>query len=193
MASGIGTVIADFGSGTTDVQVSVTGQTNIGSASETGAWINPTTTSNNGVDEHWLENLEVTAGPPTPGVGFTIYVKCTSGIAYGQYSIAWAWTTTGSVYNPVLSVAVPTTTYSMASSDDLLLCNATSGSFVVNLPDVTSTLVKKYDIKKIDSSSNTITITRSGTSLIDGQTTYVLNLQYQSITLVPDGTNWNII
>jgi len=47
-------------------------------------------------------------------------------------------------------------------------------------------------VKKVDANSGTITITpASGT--IDGQSTYPISTQYQSVTLVSDGTNWNLI
>lgn len=89
---GNGTVTVDFGtSGNTDVKIDVTGLTSILSNSSTGAWIAPAITTNNGIDEHWVEDLYVYAGPPTAGVGFTVYVRCNTGMAFGQYNVAWVW------------------------------------------------------------------------------------------------------
>lgn len=51
----------------------------------------------------------------------------------------------------------------------------------------------KYNIKNL--STNTLTIDPDGTEYIDtaSQTTFLLNTQYSSITLVSDGSNWYII
>ena len=42
-------------------------------------------------------------------------------------------------------------------------------------------------------STNTLTIDPNSTETIDGSTTFALNVQYQSITIVTDGSNWFII
>jgi hypothetical protein len=86
-----GSAILNFGTGSTDCTVVVTGQTAILTTSMLDAWIMAKATSNNGVDEHWVEDLEVVAGNILAGVGFTIYGKCSSGRAYGNYTVQWAW------------------------------------------------------------------------------------------------------
>jgi hypothetical protein len=48
-------------------------------------------------------------------------------------------------------------------------------------------------IKKIDSTNNTVTITGGGTSTIDGATSKVLYYQYETLTMISDGTNWFIV
>lgn len=49
-------------------------------------------------------------------------------------------------------------------------------------------------IKRIDSSSNALTVTPSGTENIDNSTVVSINVQYTSITLVSNGSSgWNII
>lgn len=88
MATGQTTV--DFGTGKTDVSVSVSSPT-IASGSLVEAWIFPATTSNNTHDAHWVEDLTVIAGSVVAGVGFTIYAKCNKNKAYGIYNIGWAW------------------------------------------------------------------------------------------------------
>lgn len=48
-------------------------------------------------------------------------------------------------------------------------------------------------VKKSDSSTNTVTIDPNASETIDGDTTLVLRAQYQSVTLMCDGSNWLIV
>ena len=50
----------------------------------------------------------------------------------------------------------------------------------------------KYNIKNL-ASGFTLTIDPNSTETIDGATTFAISTQYQSITIVSDGTNWFII
>ena len=47
-----------------------------------------------------------------------------------------------------------------------------------------------YNIKKIDSTTNTVTIQADGIELIDDENTKVLNFQFESGTIQSDGTKW---
>lgn len=48
-------------------------------------------------------------------------------------------------------------------------------------------------VKKIDASGNAVTVTHHAAETIDGAATYVLTSQYQSVTLISDGTNWWVV
>lgn len=73
-------------------------------------------------------------------------------------------------------------------------CDATSGNIVATLPAAASVYSKKYVVKKIDSSANTITVTASGSDTIDGAGTKVLSKQWDTCTIASDGvSNWYII
>ena len=87
----VGTALVNFGTGSSDTLTVITGQTGILSTSILQCTISPAVTSNNGIDEHWVENLAVSAGNIVAGVGFTIYAKCTFGKAFGNFNIAWSW------------------------------------------------------------------------------------------------------
>jgi hypothetical protein len=97
---------------------------------------------------------------------------------------AGTWTATTKVY-----ADSPFT----AAADNTILCNAASGSMTINLPATASNANKVYNIKKIDSSGNSITIDANASETIDGTTTKSLNLQYESITIQCDGSNWYIL
>lgn len=150
---------------------------------------------------------------PTLGVGYSHYIKAQSGIlkfqysAYGydtQFSIDCSAGSTGTIRSVVqcpwnASVTNLTTTKGLAigiqtvsssttcNGSAMVLANASSGNIALTLQAaLTGQLVK---IKKTDSSTNTVTITPpSGT--IDGESSVILSVQYQSVTIVCDGTNY---
>ena len=86
-----GSAVVDFGSGATDTSVAVVGQSAILTTSMLDAWLSAMPSSNNGSDEHWAEDLEIVAGNLVAGTGFTIYAKCRTGRAFGQFNVQWAW------------------------------------------------------------------------------------------------------
>lgn len=79
------------------------------------------------------------------------------------------------------------------STDDIILMNAVGGALTVNLPSAASAAGKVFYIKKTDASGNSVTIDASGGETIDGALTVALTTQYQSRTIVSDGTQWWII
>ena len=76
---------------------------------------------------------------------------------------------------------------------DIVLMDGSVSSRTVTLPAVADSTGKVYVIKKVDSSSGTITIDGNGSETIDGATTKILAAQYDSVTIVCDGTEWHII
>ncbi len=80
-----------------------------------------------------------------------------------------------------------------ASLDQVILCDATSAGITVNLPTAASNSGRKIIVKKVDSSGNTISIIADGSDLIDGAASQTITVQYDSKTLVCNGTNWYII
>jgi hypothetical protein len=84
-----GTATVDFGGKATDTTVAVS-QPAI-STEKVEAWVIPTATATNTLDNHWVEELSVIAGPASAGVGFTIYAKCRTGFAHGTYNIGWVY------------------------------------------------------------------------------------------------------
>jgi hypothetical protein len=85
-----GTTTLDFGSGKTDTQVFVAAPS-ISGSNLVEAWIIPSNTSNNTVDNHWVEDLKIIAGEAVNASGFTIYGKCNTGLAYGIYKVGWVF------------------------------------------------------------------------------------------------------
>lgn len=80
---------------------------------------------------------------------------------------------------------------SLTASDgiNVHLVNATSGAITITLPTAVANQAC-FIIKKVDSSTNTVTIDAYSTETIDGDLTYKINDQYNYVELVSNGTNW---
>lgn len=71
--------------------------------------------------------------------------------------------------------------------------DASGANRTITLPTAASAKWRKYIIKKIDATVNTVTIDADGAETIDGALTFVLTVQYQAIEIQSDGTQWWII
>ena len=86
-----------------------------------------------------------------------------------------------------------TTAYTITTSDrnKVITGDASGGAFTVTLPPAaTAGDGFKVTVKKIDSSTNAVTIDGDASETIDGQATYALSAQYDSVTILSDGSNW---
>ncbi len=86
----------------------------------------------------------------------------------------------------VLIITTVTTTYTVLSTDDIVICNSTT-SFVATLPTAVGITGKEYDIKNIN--TGLITLEGDGSETIDNELNQTIN-QYSNITVVSDGTEW---
>lgn len=85
-----GQVSITFGAfpGASDAQVTVS-DTGVLSTSSVSASVLPAATADHSVDEHWLEEMDVTAGNIVAGVGFTIYARTRNTRLFGAWNIGW--------------------------------------------------------------------------------------------------------
>lgn len=116
-------------------------------------------------------------------------------VSIGANGVSATTPTTNLDINGGMSVGVnaKTAAYTITGTDYVILCDATAtGAFTVTLP----TAANKGQIlviKKVDSTAGAITIGRAGTDTIEGATTKSLAAQYNSYTLVANGTStWYI-
>jgi hypothetical protein len=89
------------------------------------------------------------------------------------------------------NVASTSANITLTDTNDIVLASAASGAITVTLPSPTSG--KQLTVKKTDSTVNSVTVSPSGGQTIDGGASYSLNTQYQSISLVTDGSNWYLV
>jgi len=102
--------------------------------------------------------------------------------------------------NTLLQVAGPiataittkTANYSISSTDSVVLCDATGGSLTLTLPSA-GISGRQYSIKRTSGGANTVTLAAKSGETIDGAATRSLAAQYQSATVVSDGTNWWVV
>jgi hypothetical protein len=93
-----------------------------------------------------------------------------------------------------LPSTVPVTSnYTVSRSDSFIPVNATSGSVTITLPAAKETKGKRYTVKKVDSSTNSVIVDPTGSDTIDDATTATLNIQYESICIMSDGSEYWII
>ena len=95
MASGIGTATLDFGTGSNEASVAVTGQATISATSKVDAFVmaDDSTGSHTAADHRYFACLVgLTCGTPslTSGGSFTIYATSFQKLQ-GTYTVRWAW------------------------------------------------------------------------------------------------------
>lgn len=99
---------------------------------------------------------------------------------------------------PGVSVPVRTVTssYAVLSTDAVLFVDASAGAVTVTLPTVASAITagqgQRVKVKKIDTSTNAVTVVVSGGGLIDGAAQAIISTPYNAFDFIPvPGTaNW---
>jgi hypothetical protein len=84
--------------------------------------------------------------------------------------------------------AIKTTNYN-AALWELVLCNPTGAGVFITLPNATTALGVSVRIKNVTTSTNGIVVNTFG-GVIDGVSTFTLNLAGQCCEFTSDGTNW---
>lgn len=83
--------------------------------------------------------------------------------------------------------------YTITSSDTVIMADATGGNVTITLPVASGVSGYRFFVKRTDGSANSVSVARSGADTIDGATSQSLSIQYTSLTVVSDGSNWYII
>ena len=142
-------------------------------------------------------------GPPhSAAASYTLTFPDTDGTADqvlktdGSGNLDWvAQSGGGGGSVPTITSASPGTAYTIsthAGIEEIYLLTP-SADISVNLPAAaTAGTGHKYQIKNL-AASYTLTIDPSGAETIDGSATFAISSQYESITIVTDGSNWFII
>ncbi len=84
--------------------------------------------------------------------------------------------------------------YTVLSTDRIVLADASSGNIVVKLPNTLGVTGLRISIKKVDSSSNTVSIDPFSSETIDRiSTDFVLDLQDETLIVLCDGDEWHVV
>jgi hypothetical protein len=105
--------------------------------------------------------------------------------ANGNLTAAGGWAKQG--------MSVKTAAYTLTTSDTVILASASSGAFKLTLPSSANVFGQQYTIKKIDSTTNAITVAPVSSQKIDGAASRTLSAEYDYLTIIADGANWQII
>jgi hypothetical protein len=97
----------------------------------------------------------------------------------------------GSIAAIGMKQAYVTKTGAYTATNDDYVIDCTSGTFTVTLPASSGRTGRILIIK--NSGAGTITVDGNGAETIDGAATYSLAVQYATIQIISDGTNWKII
>lgn len=88
----------------------------------------------------------------------------------------------------VVSVSAATT-ISDVKSDYVVLVDATSGAITVTLPPAADFEPYKITVKKTDVSANAVTVEGNASETVDGAANTSLASQWDTVTVVSDGSN----
>lgn len=92
------------------------------------------------------------------------------------------------------SVSTKSSNSTILNTEHVILGNAAAGQITLTLPSMSLAANQQYIIKKIDSTTNKVILSGSGNETIDGLSGYSINTQYQSISVVTDGTTgWYLV
>jgi hypothetical protein len=97
----------------------------------------------------------------------------------------------GSISGIGFKQAYVTKTGAYTATNDDYVIDCTSGTFTVTLPASSGRTGRILIIK--NSGAGTITVDGNASETIDGATTYSIAVQYGTVQIMSDGTNWKII
>jgi hypothetical protein len=92
-----------------------------------------------------------------------------------------AWANAASI-----ATSTKTTSYTVTTTDTAIFANATTASVVITLPAASGVSGYSFFIKRVDSSTNTVTVAANTSETIDGVNSFQIQAQYESYELVCD-------
>lgn len=96
------------------------------------------------------------------------------------------------LYDIIQRVVSITADYTVPVGNYSVIADATAGNVIVTLPLASTATAFIVGVTKTDTTANTVTIARSGTDTIAGDTSQVLTYDKEVFNFVSDGTNWQL-
>lgn len=90
-------------------------------------------------------------------------------------------------------LATVTGTVSLTASNRIALADASGGAVTINLPSATGLSGMIFVVKKIDGSTNSVTIVPQGGQTIEGAASISMTTAQDVRTFVSDGANWRLL
>ena len=101
--------------------------------------------------------------------------------------------TFGNLSKQIIDATAKTANYTLTTSDRLIFVDASSGAVTISVPAASGNEGIVWIVKKIDSSANAVIIDPDGAETIDGDSSYSLTEENQSISFTSNGSNIVII
>lgn len=109
-------------------------------------------------------------------------------VVQGWGSNLWMWTLS------LFGIVNKTAAYTVADDVFHVRADATSAGFTVTIPASLNTDGRQIVVTKVDSSSNAVTVGRTGSDTFNGATSISLATQWDSVRLIANGNaSWDII
>jgi hypothetical protein len=86
-----------------------------------------------------------------------------------------------------------TTSGNVVSGDYLIIADATAGAITMTLPPAALVPGRIYVFKRINSGANAVIVDGYAAETIDGNLTHTLTPQWNSVTIMSNGTAWFIL
>ena len=86
-----------------------------------------------------------------------------------------------------------TTSGNVVSGDYLIIADATAGAITMTLPPAALVPGRIYAFKRINSGANAVIVDGYAAETIDGSATHTLTPQWNSVTIMSNGTAWFIL
>ena len=90
--------------------------------------------------------------------------------------------------------AIQTSDLTLTNEHDLVLVDSSGGRVTITLPSAATYPFKQYWIKKVDKTSIPVIVEPDGVEEIDGESKWLINFQYDTMSIVSDGTSeWHMV
>jgi len=90
--------------------------------------------------------------------------------------------------------SIPQGTYNLTAAEAGVCLVANSSTMTINLPAAASSTGLEFTFKKTTAAASAITVDGNASETIDGAATHTaMDAQYDTITIVCDGSNWHIV
>ncbi len=94
------------------------------------------------------------------------------------------------------SLATGIRTFTAATTATIADCNLIftgTSATTVTLPTAVGITGRMYTLKNASSNTSVLTVATTSSQTIDGATSQILSSQYQTVSVISNGTNWNIV